>query len=159
MKNKKTIKVIGIIFLIVSIILILVNTWELITLSSNEQVVILQKFHIDVSYYLKSQIIYYSANYFFYFPLLLFSIFTMQYKNLGRIGLSIVLSLSIVYFFLSPIIFDAKLPVVVIPGVNDNSENISTYIYYFVSIIKSVVLIFVLYFLNKKENQEIFKTT
>jgi hypothetical protein len=164
---EKRVKNVSIAFIVISLILILFNAGSLIYLYNNDVIQLFHDFNIDVSYYVNEQTIYHIVNFVFYFALLTTSILTYKLNNSGRIGFNLILVLSIIYFFIAPLIFNSELPypqtspegnisMDLIPGTNsDMSINLLTYA---IAIIKSAVLVFVIFFFSRNKVVELFKT-
>ena len=153
---QKRVKIIAGCFIIIAIFLIILNFWELLNLRYNEIIKLYNKFDVDLTYYIESQTYYHISNFVLYIFLLLFSYLTFKIKKVGRIGLNFVLSLIIIYFFLAPIIFETILPSPQSISSYSNIEQTAEIIPFLISGIKAVVLIGVIFYLNKNEVSKIF---
>lgn len=165
---QKSVQTISIVFIVISILSMLINTVNFILFQNNELFALYERFGIDVSYYIKEQKLLFLLNYIFSISLMVTSIFTYKLNNIGRIGFNITLIIIIIFFLIAPLFFNAELPfpqsssngsISMNLTPNGNSQNSLDLFTYIIAIIKSALLLAAIYFFSKKEVIQLYKTT
>lgn len=165
---QNSIKIVSIVFIVISILSLLINTVIFILFQNDEIISLYERFGIDVSYYIKEQKLLFLLNYIFSFSLLVTSSFTYKLNNFGRIGFNLTLIIIIIFFLIAPLIFNAELPfpqnssdgsISMNLTQNGNSQISVDLFTYIIAIIKSAVLIAAIYFFSKKDVVQLYKTT
>lgn len=154
-KYRVYIKILGIFFIFISLILILYTSWDLNSFLEISN--IFKKFSIPTSTVMKSQTIFFIIKYLIALSFMVFSIFLLRYKEFGRLGLNVTIIAAIFFLLFSHIIFSSRLEGPMFNNDPSTIDRTPSQLPFAYSLIYSAGLISVFLFLIKEKTKNIFR--
>ena len=156
-KYKNYVKSLGIFFILISLILIVYTSMDLLTFLDISN--LFEKFGIDSSSAIKSQTIFFVIKYLIAISFFVFAILLIKYKEIGRLGFIVTILISIFFLLFYPLIFSSRLEGPMMNFDPNTVDKVPAPLPFVVAIVLSIGLILALIFLFKEKTKIIFKST
>lgn len=156
-KYKNYVKSLGIFFILISLILIVYTSMDLLTFLDISN--LFEKFGIDSSSAIKSQTIFFVIKYLIAISFFVFAILLIKYKEIGRLGFIVTILISIFFLLFYPLIFSSRLEGPMMNFDPNTVDKVPAPLPFVVAIVLSIGLILIFIFLFKEKTKSIFKST
>lgn len=156
-KYKNYINSLGIFFILISLILIVYTSMDLLSFLDISN--LFEKFGIDSSSAIKSQTIFFIIKYLIAISFFVFAILLIKHKEIGRLGFIVTILISIFFLLFYPLIFSSRLEGPMMNFDPNTVDKTPAPLPFAVAILSSIGLILVFIFLLKEKTKKIFKST